>query len=329
MLEDALLTLLFLSASGGIAAAQWQPTKPVEIVVSAGAGGGTDQLARLIQSVIVKHKLMDQATVVINKGGGSGAEGYLYMKLASGDSHKVIVGTNNEYLLPLVANVGYKWDDLTPVAALAQDDFLLWTPTDAPFKTANEYLDAAKADPSKFKMGGSQSKDVDQTLTKLIDRAYGTKFTYIPFKSGGEAATQLVGKHISSNVNNPNENIAQWRAGQVKPLCVFSRNRMTYTQKVTATMAWSDVPTCKEQGVPIDEYRMPRAVYMPTGATPDQVRFYVELLRKVVETPEWKEYLDRNALAPAFLTGDAFVKFIREDEQRARKVFADEGWLVK
>ena len=115
-------------------------------------------------------------------------------------------------------------------------------------------------------MGGSQSKDVDQTLTLLINKTYGTKMVYIPFKSGSEAATQLAGKHIAANVNNPSENISQWRAGQVKPLCVFSKTRMSYTTKM-ADQAWSDIATCKEQGLAIDEYRFPRTVFMPGGVS--------------------------------------------------------------
>jgi tripartite-type tricarboxylate transporter receptor subunit TctC len=308
--------------------ADWQPTRTIELVVAAGPGGGTDQLARLMQSVITKYKLAPVATVVLNKGGGNGAEGFLDTKLAKGDPHKLIVGTNNAYLLPLVAKLGYQWSELTPVAAVAQDDFILWTPADAPYRTAKELLDAAKADPSAFKIGGSQSKDVDQTLTLLINKTYGTKIVYIPFKSGSEAATQLAGKHIAANLNNPSENISQWRAGQVKPLCVFSKTRMSYTTKV-ADKAWSAIPTCKEQGLAIDEYRFPRTVFMPGGVSADQLKFYVNLLKRITQTPEFAEYVERNALAPTFLEGAALAAYIKADESRARGIFQDAGWLVK
>jgi tripartite-type tricarboxylate transporter receptor subunit TctC len=317
--------LLFAAAP---AHADWQPTRTIEIVVASGPGGGTDQLARLIQSIVTKYKLAPVSTVVLNKGGGNGAEGFLDTKLAKGDPHKIIVGTNNAYLLPLVAKLGYQWTELTPVAAVAEDEFLLWTAADAPYKTARDFLDAAKADPAAFKIGGSQSKDVDQTLTLLINKTYGTKIVYIPFKSGSEAAIQLAGKHISANVNNPSENISQWRANQVKPLCLFSKNRMVYTTKV-ADRAWSDIPTCKEQGLPIDEYRMPRTVFMPGAVSADQLKFYVNLLKRVTQTPEFAEYVERNALAPTFLEGAGLQGYIKADETRARAVFQDAGWLVK
>ncbi len=323
----AACTLLPLANAGH--AAEWRPTKPVEFIVPSGAGGGTDQYARLVQSIIIKYKLMDQSIIVNNKPGGAGAEGFLDVSLAKGDAHKVAFGTNNAYLLPYVLKVPYSFDQLVPVTIMAQDEFLIWVAQDSPYKTAKEYLDAVKANPAAFTMGGSMSKDTDQTLNELINKTYGSKLAYLPFKSGGEAAIQLAGKHITSNVNNPNENISQWRAGQVRPLCVFSKERMRYKEKVTAAMSWGDIPTCKEQGLNIDEYRMPRAVYMSAGVKPEQVSFYVEMLRKASEAPEWKAFLQTNALNGVFLTGDAMKKYIANDEATARAIYKDSGWLIK
>ena len=198
-----------------LANAAWQPDKNVEIVVAGGPGGGTDQLGRLIQSIITTHKLLDVNTIVLNKGGGNGAEAFLDMKMNKGDAEKLVIGTNNIYLLPLVSKLGYEWQELTPIAAVAEDDFILWSYKGAPWKDAKGFYEAVKADPSNLRMGGSQSKDVDQTLTLLLNQTTNSKLVYIPFKSGSEAATQLAGKHIAANVNNPSESISQWRGDQV------------------------------------------------------------------------------------------------------------------
>jgi tripartite-type tricarboxylate transporter receptor subunit TctC len=310
------------------ARADWQPSKTIQIVVAAGPGGGTDQMARLIQSVITKYKLAPVSTVVINKGGGNGAEGFLDMKLAKGDPHKIIVGTNNGYMLPMVTKLGYQWQELMAVAVLAQDEFILWTTAAAPYQSATEYLDAVKADPSSFRMGGSQSKDADQTLTLLINKTYGTKLVYIPFKSGSEAATQLAGGHITSNVNNPSENVSQWRAGQVKPLCVFAKRPMRYTKKI-ADKSWSEIPTCKEQGLAIEWFRMPRTVFMPGGVSRDQLKFYVDLMKRVTQTAEFAEYIERNALTETFLDGEELNDYIEGDASRAHGIFEGADWLVK
>jgi tripartite-type tricarboxylate transporter receptor subunit TctC len=311
------------------AEAAWKPTKTVEFIVTSGPGGGTDTFARTVQSIVAKHKLMDQSIIVSNKGGGSGAEGYVYGKAAAGDPHKVTFGTNNEYLLPLVAKLAFKPDDLTPVAAMALDEFLIWVNSASPYKDAKSYVAAAKEKPETLRMGGSQSKDTDQTLVSLIEDATGAKFIYVPYKGGGEAAVQLAGGHIDSNTNNPNENLGQWKAGNVRPLCVFSPTRLPEGPKVTATMGWSDIPTCKESGIPVEAFQMPRTVWLATKVPAEAVQFYVELLKKVHETPEWKEYVQRTAQTDRFMTGEEFKRFVAADHDKNQKVFAREGWLVK
>ncbi len=322
----ALLAALLCTAPLA-AVADWKPEKNVEIVVAGGPGGGTDQLGRVIQSAITQHKLLDVNTVVLNKGGGNGAEAFLEMKLAEGDANKLVIGTNNIYLLPLVAKLGYQWTDLTPVAAVAEDDFILWTYQGSPWKDAAAFKADLAKNAASMRVGGSQSKDVDQTLSLLLGQQAGTKLTYIPFKSGSEASTQLAGKHIAANFNNPAESVSQWRGGQVVPLCVFSQERMGYTQKVTETQSWADVPTCKEQGLGIEQYRFPRTVFLPGGVSDEQRAFYVELLRKVSQTPEFKTYVERSALAPTFLSGDELVSYIEKDRERVIPVFKQAGWL--
>lgn len=320
------LGLLATAAFAAPAAAEWKPVKPVEFIVASGAGGGTDQFARLIQSIIQKHELMPVNMIVTNKGGGAGTEAFVYGKLAGADPHKVVFGTNNEWLLPLVTKSGYQPDDLRPVAAMAVDEFLLWTHKDAPYKDAAAFVAAAKEKP--LQVGGSQSKDTDQILSKHIEFATGAKFTYIPFKSGGEAATQLAGAHIEANFNNPQENVGQWKGGQVRPLCVFSPKRMAYDQKVTADMSWADVPTCKEAGIPVEQYQMPRTVWLNAKATDEQAAYYADVMRKVTETAEWKDWLARTSQTGSFVTGEPLAQQISKEQADARTLFEKTGWLV-
>jgi tripartite-type tricarboxylate transporter receptor subunit TctC len=184
----AAVSLAALALGATPALAQWAPDRPLEFVVASGAGGGTDNFTRTIQSVITKHDLIGEPMVVLNKGGGSGAEAFLYAKQHEGDPSKVIFGTNNVYLLPHVAKLAYTEEDLQPVAALALDEFLIWVKADAPYQTAGDLIAAAKAEPGKIIFGGSQSKDTDETLVALIEQATGADFKYVPFNGGGEAS---------------------------------------------------------------------------------------------------------------------------------------------
>jgi tripartite-type tricarboxylate transporter receptor subunit TctC len=329
-LNQTLCALTAVAALGFTgSAAAWEPSKPVEFVVPAGTGGGADQMARLLQGIIVKHKLMKQPMIVVNKSGGAGAEGFLAIKEAKGDPHKIVITLSNLFTTPLATGVPFNWKEMTPVAMMALDQFVLWTNAEAPYKTAKEYLDAVKAaGPNKMKMGGTGSKQEDQILTVGLEKATGTKFIYVPFKGGGEVAVQLVGKHIDSSVNNPIEAVAQWRAGKLRALCVFDDERMPYKTKVTDTQSWNDVPTCKEAGVPTD-YVMLRGIFMPPGVAPDQLAFYVDLLKKIRETADWKEYMEKGAFNQSFMTGAEFSKWLTAAENQHRGLMKDAGFLAK
>jgi putative tricarboxylic transport membrane protein len=306
----------------------WEPNKTVEFIVPAGTGGGADQMARLIQSIIAKHNLMKQPMVVVNKGGGAGAEGFLDVKGAKGDAHKIVITLSNLFTTPLATGVPFNWKDLTPVRMMALDEFVLWVNSETPYKTAKDYITAVKAGgPNKFKMGGTGSKQEDQILTAQIEKQTGAKFTYIPFKGGGDVATQLVGKHVDSTVNNPIEAVAQWRGGTLRPLCVFDDKRMPYKEKVTKEMSWYDIPTCKESGLDAN-YLMLRGIFMPGGVSKDQVDYYVNVLEKVSQTPEWKKFIEEGAFNTTALKGKEYTEWVQKNEQLHESLMKEAGFLA-
>jgi putative tricarboxylic transport membrane protein len=329
-LPRAVLAALAVAASAMASPAlAWEPSKPVEFVVPAGTGGGADQMARLIQGIVVKHKLMKESLVVVNKAGGAGAEGFLAVKDAKGDPHKIIITLSNLFTTPMATGVPFNWKDMTPVSMLALDQFVLWVNAETPYKTAAEYVAAVKAaGPNKFKMGGTGSKQEDQILTVGLEKATGTKFIYIPFQGGGQVAVQLVGKHVDSTVNNPIEAVAQWRAGALRPLCVFDDERMPYKAKVTDTMSWFDIPTCKEAGVPTD-YVMLRGIFMAPGVAPEQVAFYADLMKKVRDTPDWKDFIEKGAFNNTALVGGEYRKWLEGAEKLHLQLMTEAGFLAK
>jgi len=323
-------SVLALLAASAMPSFAWEPTKAVTFIVPAGTGGGADQMARFIQGVVSKHNLMSQPLIVINKAGGAGAEGFLEMKASKGDPHKIAITLSNLFTTPLGTGTPFSWKDLTPVQMLALDQFILWVNASSSYKTAKEYIDAVKAgDDRKFKMGGTGSKQEDQIITAALERiTTPKKFTYIPFKGGGDVATQLVGNHVDSTVNNPIEAVSQWRGGALRPLCIFDGQRSTYKEKVTDTMAWSDVPTCKESGADV-EYQMLRGIFMPGGATPDQVAYYIELFKKLMATDDWKDFMDKGAFNQTSMTGDEFKSWLEKNEKLHTELMTEAGFLAK
>ena len=306
----------------------WEPTKAVEIVVAAGAGGASDQMARMMQATIQKHNLVKQPIIVTLKGGASGAEALMYMKSSDGDANKLLLAYSLIYMLPLSAKIPFNWRELSPVAVTALDEFVLWDNTTMKEANVKEFVAAAKGANPTFKMGGTGSKREDHILTVFMEKKTGAKFNYLPYKSGGEAATQLVGNHTQANVNNPSENLEVWRAGQVRALCVFSKERIAYKTKVTDKQSWNDIPTCKDEGLDV-QYQMLRAFFLPGKVQPDQVAFFQDLLQKVSQTAEYKEYLEKQALKPAFLTGKEMLNFLEEDDKLNSSLMHEAGFVAK
>ena len=307
------------------AAQAWEPTKPIEFVIPAGTGGGADQMARLIAGIAEKHKLSPRPLIPVNKSGGAGAEGFLYVKEKKGDPYVIVITLSNLFTTPLHTGVPFNWKDLTPIARIALDQFILWVNAETPYKTAKEYIAAVKersGGDNRMKMGGTGSAQEDQIITIQLEQALGLKFTYVPFKGGGEVCVNLVGTHVDSTVNNPIECVSHWKAGRVRPLAVFDTARISVAE-------WKNIPTIKESlGVDIN-YLMLRGIFGAPGMPKDAVQWYIGFLKKVFDTADFKKYLEEGALKPAFASGTEYVKWVEENEKLHRDLMAKGGLLNK
>lgn len=320
--------LAFGCLSLGAAAYAWEPSKSITFIVTGGSGGGADQMARLIQSAASKHQLTKQPIVVVIQNGGGGGQGFMTLKNSTGDPHSIMIALANLHTVPLSTNLPFNWSDVTPVGLIGLDQFVLWVNAKSPYKTAKDYIEAVKAAPNTFKMGGAGAKREDEVVTKMLEQATGANFKFIPYKGGGEITAQLVGGHIESDVNNPAEHIATWRSGDVRPLCVMDSQRMPNKEPIADGKSWNDVPTCVEQGIDA-QYQMLRGIFMPKGVTTEQAQYYVDLLKKVRATPEWQDFFERGAYKDNFLTLGDFSKWLEQDEARHRKIMEHAGFLAK
>ena len=320
-LTPGVLVAVALLASA-LPAAAWEPTKPIEFIVPAGTSGGADQMARLISGIADESKLSPKPLIVLNKSGGAGAEGFLYVKGKKGEAHTIVITLSNLFTTPLHTGIPFNWKDLTPVARLALDQFILWVNAETPYKTAKDYVAAVKGKPGGMKMGGTGSAQEDQILTIQLEQALGLKFTYVPFKGGGEVCVNLVGKHIDSTVNNPIECVSHWKANRVRPLAVFDTERIGVAE-------WKDIPTVKEALGADVHYLMLRGIFGAPDMPKEAVEWYVNFFRKVTETPRWKKYMDEGALKPAFASGAEYVKWVEENEKLHRDLMEKGGLLKK
>ncbi len=301
----AVAVLMFGLIGYGGSAPAWEPTKPIEFVVPAGTGGGADLMARFISAVIQKNQLAPKNFLVVNKPGGAGAEAFLYMKSRKGNPHELLITLSSLFTTPLHTGIPFNWRDLTPISMMALDYFILWVNAETPYKTAQEYLNAVKAKPGQFNMGGTGSAQEDQILTIQLEQTFGVKFTYLPLGGGGEVCVNLVGKHIDSTVNNPSECVGHWKANRVRPLAVLYRARIDVPE-------WRDIPTLREATGKDVSYLMLRGLFAPPGIPKEAQEYYIDLMQRVTKTPDWHRYITDNALKGQFMTGPDYVKWLTE-----------------
>jgi tripartite-type tricarboxylate transporter receptor subunit TctC len=286
-------------------AAAWEPTAPVELVVPAGPGGGADQMARFIAQLAVSRQLIRQPLNVVNRPGNSGMDGLQEVKASSGNPHKLVITLSNLFTAPLATGADFSWRDLTPVQMLALDQFVLWVNAASPHKTTKDLLDAMRAaPPGSFRLGGTGSKQEDQLVAVLLEAAAATRITYVPLKGGGDVARALADGEVELTVNNPIEAEALWRQGKLRPLCVFDGQRLVSTAK-----GWSELPTCMSAGIPA-QYLMMRGIFAAPGISDAQLAFWNQLLARLRDLPEWKDFMARGAFKPTTMSGAEFADWL-------------------
>jgi len=310
-----------ISAPGDATAQGWEPKKPVEFVIMAGKGGGADRLARFIQGIIEKQNLSSKPFVPVNKGGGSGAEALRYLQDHAGDPHVIMATLNSYYTTPLRnADLGVDIAKFTPIARLAEDTFQLWVTTESGINSVEDYVKAVKAaGGATWKMGGTGKGQEDSLVTGMLEKKFGLKFTYVPYKGGGTVAKELIGKHISSTVNNPSEQAGFWEAGKSRPLASF-------TPKGKLTGRFGDIPTFAELGYGDDMvYYMQRSVIAPASIDKEVQAFYVDVFDKVYKSAEWQKYLSDKGLIPGWLTGQELTEYFVAEREAHRKLLKEAG----
>jgi tripartite-type tricarboxylate transporter receptor subunit TctC len=299
------------------------PSRPIEFVISTEPGGGSDIYARFIQGVIEKNGLSPQPVLPVNKPGGAGAVAFQYVFEKRADMHFIMI-TLNSFFTTLIlqgADLPYKYDDFTPIANLALDPFFLWVNESSSWRSAQDFVAAAKAE--SLTVAGTGSKQEDEVLFTLIQQRAGTQpFRYVPQTGGGAVAAQLAGEQVQATVNNPSEGLSFYQASprRLRPLCTFANAAPT-------AGPYQGLPTCKSQGLDAGiEYFIMRSVMGPPGLRPEQVKFHEDMLRKSFDSAEWKKFAEDNVLELKYLAGAEFKKFVDEYQALHVGVMKQAGW---
>jgi putative tricarboxylic transport membrane protein len=289
-----------------VAAQDWKPERPVEMVIMAGQGGGADRLARLFQSIIQKENLSSMPILPVNKGGGSGAEALRYLVDNEGENHLIMATLNSYYTTPLRTDIGVNIEEFTPIARMALDTFVLWVNADSDIETLDDYVAAVQAAGGSWKMGGTGTGQEDSLVTAMLEEEFGISVTYVPFSGGGDVARNLVGGHIDSSVNNPSEALGFYQAGNLRPIATFTPDRIS---------VFPDTPTMGELGHDL-VYWMQRSFVAPKGMAPEAVAYYTTMFENLSQSEEWQTYTTEKALMADFLTGEELQAYFLEERDK-------------
>jgi putative tricarboxylic transport membrane protein len=314
--------LLFaaLLASSTAFAQGFTPTRPIELVVHTGPGGGSDVLARAMVIMLEKEKLLPVRAQVQNKPGGGGVVAASYLAEKKGETHTIGIFTGVWLTNPLTSNEAkVSLKDLTPIARLLLEPAVIAVKADAPYKTLGDFVNAAKAKPGELKQSGGSITSRDNVVRQQLMKATGTRWQFISFPGGGERIAALLGGHVNMMVIEPNEAGEHIRAGNMRVLAQVTDKRLP---------SFSNVPTLKEAGVDIPVVPQVRGILAPPGIPADAVAYYEDLFGRLVKTASWKKYLEDNQFEDGFQRSAELAKFSDQFTDQMRDILKEAGAKV-
>lgn len=323
LLSGLVASVMMIGVAGVANAADWKPTKPIEIIAPAGPGGGYDLLARTMQKALTEEKLVDQPILVTNKPGGGGASGWNYLKGKAGQGE--YLAANSPLILQnnLLGKSELTYKDFMMVSNLMAEWEVIAVKADAPWKDGKEFFEAMKKDPGSMHVGVGPALGNDDHIQLLtLAKAYGAdpkkiKFVVYP-NTAAEQIPALLGGHIKAITISMAEVMEQVKAGKIRLLGVSSAER---------TKEAPNVATWKEQGV---DFVFPhwRGVQAAPGLTPEQQKFWTDTMAKMVETKTWKESLKNLGWDAHFQNTKDYGAFLENQEKLMKESLKDVG-LIK
>ena len=297
----------------------WKPERPIEFVVQAAAGGGSDIFARNIAKVLASEKIVTVPINVVNKPGGSGAVAYSYVNTKKGDPHVIATATGGYLTTPIQGHSPVSFRNFSNIAVLCVEDYVAVVRSEAPFKSLKDVIAAAKQKPNGIRIGGSSVGSSDNIIEHRLEKATGVQLNYIVFQSGGEVNAALLGGNVDVASPNPSEAAQLIQAGRLRPLAMFSPQRLE---------KWKDVPTAREQGIDVTLEQF-RGVIATAGLSKEQELFWQNAMLKLFQTAGFKKYLDDNGLRPLLRVGDDAQKYLAEQDKFYTEVLNELGLVKK
>lgn len=311
-----LVTLAACGGSGSSGEGGEYPSEELDWTIAFGPGGGNDIMARTMVDIINQYEMYPENIQLVNREGGSGATGWGYLLNQRGSGYGISTTSGSYITTPLQADTGWTYEDFTPVGLFATDDALFVVPGDSDFDTWEDWTEYASSQENVI-VGGIGTVNVDLILHELLAEAAGYEIEYVPFNEEGQLQTALFSGSLDAMVSNTGSILGQVEAEEVKPLLFTGPERLS---------ALEDVPTGEEKGIK-DLPAMPRGMILPPDAPQEAQDWWVATMKEVIETPEWKEYIESNYLVENIQWEEDFQMFLEETVNEFEATLKDAGAL--
>jgi tripartite-type tricarboxylate transporter receptor subunit TctC len=314
----AVLIGLLLAAPAGVSAQTAYPDRTVRFVVSASAGGGTDIIARLVAQQL--HALWGQPVIVENKAGAAGNLSAQLVARSQPDGYTLFVTfggvlTINPFLFK---EMGFDPDkDFVPVTVLASAPYLmLVNPSAVPAKTVKEFIDFAKAQPTKLNWGSTNKGSPDHLAGELFSIMTGIPMHHIPYRGAADALLDVLGGRVPLGYFSIPSSLTHVRAGKLAALGVSDTARSPLLP---------DVPTISEAGLPGYEMQTWFAVWTPAGTPAPVVEKLYSGIRTVLDNEAVQKRLIESGYRPGGSPPAEFAKFVKAETEKYGKIIKTIG----
>jgi tripartite-type tricarboxylate transporter receptor subunit TctC len=300
------------------------PTKPIEIFTPYGAGGQADLAARILASAA--HTYIGQPVVVINKGGAGGAVACTYIKNAKPDGYSLLLARlgSNIILPALNERVAFKYNDFTMLTLLEFNPWVILVRTDSPFKTLKDLADHLKNKPGTLSYSTSGPLGLDNLGVLLFMDLVGaekTAATMIPYKSGGESTTALLGGHVDFEGTSTSPVMSHIQGGKLRALAVTGDTRLERLP---------EVPTFKELGYPeMASLLSWSALFGPPHLPKVVVDAWEKAMKGIQKDPTWLKLTKQLGSIPKVTSPAETRAFMDEQFKLYLSLGRKHGLLVK
>ncbi len=294
-----------------------QTVSSIAMLVPAAPGGGWDQTARNMQQVLLASGIAPQMQIT-NQGGAGGTIGLANFLNNQRGRADAMMTTGLVMMGAILTNkTPVNLSMTTPLARLTGEYQVLVTPSRSRYQTLGDFVAGMRANPGAMAIAGGSAGGTDHVTAGLLAKAIGvdpTRINYVAHAGGGEAQAALLGNHVAGGISGWGEFQAQVQAGRLRALAIFSPVRLEGIPVATAI----------EQGVNLEVPNW-RGVVAAPGITPQQRQALLNTIDAMVKSAQWKEVLTKNNWTDLYLAGDAFTKYIEEENVRMTEVLKSIG----